>query len=184
MQPLSSHVQRSASARFTDIHPTRYYGADPTPQGPAYTAYEDAGLSTRPPRTPWSPAQSQFSGGSWQDAATDEWQRSRFPEYQPRRSVDRPEPSNRQHLTPPRHSVSSAGTHDEQMDHLSHRTRLVRIEEGQQVMNQRLAEQQIWNAQAGEAIHNIQQNQEANIRHWEAFWDIPAYHPYRSPPEK
>jgi hypothetical protein len=46
--PPRADVARSASTRIEQAPPTHYYGADTTPQGPAYTGYEDfsqAGLS-------------------------------------------------------------------------------------------------------------------------------------------
>jgi hypothetical protein len=151
LQPLPLN-RRSTSARLENVPPMHYYGADPTPEGPGYTAYTDQPGTSRQ-HHPWAPSPSYHSSGSSQVDSEEGHRRSRSRDSQPKRSVDRPEPSQR-HQEPPRHSVSGV---EGQLAHLN--LRMDTISEEQVNINQRLADQQQWNAQFGVAMDNIQQNQ-------------------------
>lgn len=164
LQPLPT--LRSASTCLANMPRTRYYGADDTPEGPAYTRYADWGQAessrhAQGARSPWEQQQPQYSDGSWQ-APSEEWQRkNRFDQYQPRRSVDHQEASSsRQRQEPARQSFSGIGYHDDQMERRNIGVRLTNIEEEQAAIQRSIEEQQQWNAQFGTTLNTILQNQE------------------------
>jgi hypothetical protein len=64
LQPLPLN-KRSTSARLVNAPPMHYYGADPRPEGPGYTAYTDQ-LGTSRQHHPWAPSPSHHSSGSSQ----------------------------------------------------------------------------------------------------------------------
>lgn len=145
---------------------TRYYGADDTPEGPAYTGYADWGQAessrhAQGARRPWEQQQPQYFDGSLQ-APSEEWRRkNRFDQYQPRRSVDHQEASSsRQRQEPARQSFSGIGYHDDQMECRNISVRLTNIEEEQAAIQRSIEEQQQWNAQFGATLNTILQNQE------------------------
>jgi hypothetical protein len=138
LQPLPLN-RRSTSAWLANAPPMHYYGVDPTPEGPGYTAYTDQPGTSRQ-HHPWAPSPSHHSSRSSQANSEEGHRRSRLRDSQPRRSVDRPEPSQR-HQEPPRHSVLGV---EGQLAHLN--LRMDTISEEQVNINQRLADQQQWNA--------------------------------------
>jgi hypothetical protein len=76
--PSSVAIGRNASVRIDQGPPTRYYGTDTAPYGPAYTAYQtfDHTGSSRgfqAIHSPWEQATPQRSNGSWQQGASAQW---------------------------------------------------------------------------------------------------------------
>jgi hypothetical protein len=108
-------------------------------EGPGHTAYTDQPGTSRQ-HHPWAPSPSHHSTGSSQADSEEGHRRSRSCDSQPRRSVDRSKPSRR-HQEPPRHSVLGV---EGQLAHLN--LRMDTISEEQVNINQRLADQQQWNA--------------------------------------
>jgi hypothetical protein len=64
LQPLPLN-RRSTSAQLASALPMHYYGVDPTPEGPRYTAYTDQPGTSRQ-HHPWAPSPSHHSLGSSQ----------------------------------------------------------------------------------------------------------------------
>ena len=72
----------SASARLTRATHPQYYATDPAPEEPAYASYagwEQPGSTRRfqpgqQQHTAWSQPTPDHSGGSWQEAPSEQWQ--------------------------------------------------------------------------------------------------------------
>lgn len=154
--PSTAAVGRSASARLNCEPPARYYGADLTPQGPAYTAYHTFGQARSSQGfpaayNPWERTSSQHSEGSWQQASSGQWRQGYFDYYQGSgRHADMQESSSSGgvHIQPRRASYSGPSYHDFQMEKQEVRTRLRGIEETQAEIQQALLQQQQWQDQA------------------------------------
>lgn len=137
--PLTAAVGRSASARLGREPPAHYYGADPTPQGPAYTAYQTFGQARSSrgvpaAHNPWERTSSQHSEGSWQQASSGQWRQGHFDYYQGSgRYADMQEASSSGgvHIQPGCASYSDPSYHDFHMERQEIRTRLRGIEETQ-----------------------------------------------------
>jgi hypothetical protein len=74
---------RSSSTRLVNMPRAHYYGADTTPEGPAYTSYADWGQAessrhAQEVHNPWEQPQPQYSDGSWQ-ASSEQWRRRTNP---------------------------------------------------------------------------------------------------------
>jgi hypothetical protein len=63
------------------------------------------------------------------------------------------------------------------MEHRDIRLKLGNIEENQAAIHKQLQEQQNWNAQFGNTLNTVLQNQEQTYQHWDRLWGLPQFRP-------
>lgn len=83
LQVKISAPRRSASARLATQPQVQYRGADPIPEGPAYTSYEGWGYAEPSSRaytgdTAWEQPTPTQSYESWGQASTDQWRQGSY----------------------------------------------------------------------------------------------------------
>jgi hypothetical protein len=104
LQPVPQTL-RSSSARLVNMPRAHYYGADTTPEDPAYTSYADWGQAessrhAQEVHNLWEQPQPQYSDGSWQ-ASSEQWhKRTNSYQWNARHSVDHQEASSSGHQQP------------------------------------------------------------------------------------
>lgn len=135
--PNRATIRRSASARLDQL-PRRYYGADPPPQGLAYTSYQtfDYTGASWEFHNPWEATPSTHSEGSWQQGSSSQWQQGPYGHYYQGSADMQEESSGGVHYHPDRASYSGPSYHEYQQDRQELHAQLDRIEESQAALMQ------------------------------------------------